>query len=422
MHNRDISGALASLSSVAKLPYESCLDGISNTFCIVPSALGKEDSRRKNNLVTLLDGYFGLNAHHINVNVLNKELLQDAHIHPEKYPNLTIRVSGYAVRFNQLSPEQREEVLKRTMHGTSVSTFSKVSKVGPEMCDVSIEQPVNIDFDLNNIREEIQNSGKLTKGAVHSIETYTTTDGDGIRCLVFLQGCSKRCIFCSNPEMQCIVNPDTCPGVAMTDKEVCNVVGRYERFLKPNGGGITISGGEPLLQPDFVAAVFNRVHKLGLTTCLDTSGHGDIHFWDKVLPSTDHVMLCVKAMDLDLAAFITGVSRSVGGRAKEFAYFIRDNYKNTKLSLRWVLLEDLNDTNKEIDALAKFAKSLSPVFTHVEILPYHNLAKEKYEHLGREYPMGDAREYPQDKALEVKHRLENLGVKCTLASNGPNLE
>jgi len=92
------------------------------------------------------------------------------------------------------------------------------------MCDVSVEEPVNIDFDLKNIQEKSKTSRKGTNGAVHSIETYTTTDGDGIRRLVFLQGCSKRCIFCSNPEMQCIVNPDTCPGVAMTDKEVCDVV------------------------------------------------------------------------------------------------------------------------------------------------------------------------------------------------------
>lgn len=116
MHNREEKGALASLNSVAKIDYDDCRDGISNTFSITPETLGQDETQRVNNLAMVLDGYFMKMAHHLNVNVLNRATLMDAYENPEKYPNLTIRVSGYAVNFHKLSREQQREVISRTFH------------------------------------------------------------------------------------------------------------------------------------------------------------------------------------------------------------------------------------------------------------------------------------------------------------------
>ena len=260
MHGRDKNGALASLASVAKIPYSSCLDGISNTFCLLPNALG-QPKNRNSNLATLLDGYFGRNAHHININILSRDILRDAHRHPEQYPNLTIRVSGYAVRFNRLTPEQREEVMARTMHSSSVVTMAGKKK------------ELNLNNDTEQLADEyeMEEIGEGVLGSVYSLESFTTTDGPGIRMAFFLQGCPKRCLFCCNPETQALADPKKHPEFAVSSGEIASLVGKYQEWLFPRGGGITISGGEPLIQASFLSDVFKRVQSLGLTTCLDTA-------------------------------------------------------------------------------------------------------------------------------------------------------
>ena len=116
MHGRDAKGAIASLTSVAKISYNDAQDGVSNTFSIVPKSLGVTEEDRVDNLTCMMDGYFSKGAHHLNVNVLNREMLEDAMEHPEKYPQLTIRVSGYAVHFVSLSREHQLEVISRSFH------------------------------------------------------------------------------------------------------------------------------------------------------------------------------------------------------------------------------------------------------------------------------------------------------------------
>ena len=117
MHGRDAAGALASLNSVAKICYDCCQDGISNTFSITPDTLGADDADRVRKLTAVLDGYFSQKAHHLNVNVLNRQKLIEAMEDPTKYPSLTIRVSGYAVNFNKLTKDKQLEVISRTFHG-----------------------------------------------------------------------------------------------------------------------------------------------------------------------------------------------------------------------------------------------------------------------------------------------------------------
>jgi pyruvate formate lyase activating enzyme len=346
----------------------------------------------------------------LNVNVLSRDILQDAHVHPEKYPNLTIRVSGYAVRFNRLTPEQREEVMARTIHSTSVVSMAHKEK--HEVYDIAEEKKEEVHPEE---MEGVQGGGAVL-GSVYSLETFSTTDGPGIRTNVFLQGCPKKCLFCCNPETQAMADPKQHPEFAMSSAEVASLLHKYKEWLEPRGGGVTVSGGEAMVQPEFVADLFKRVHEIGLTTCLDTACFGNKKRWDKVLPHTDNVLLCMKGMDNDVAASVAQVSAAEMAKSKEFARYIRDAYPNIKLTLRWVLLKGKTDTDAELDALAAFAKELGGVFHAIELIPYHELGREKYTMLDIAYPLEDMPAYLVEEAVQVRDRLENAGVAVILSN------
>ena len=253
-------------------------------------------------------------------------------------------------------------------------------------------------------------AGPVLVGAVHSVETFSTTDGPGIRAVLFLQGCTRRCRFCSNPDSLAIYSDPakSVPELAMTDVQVEELVLKpLQPFLSPNNGGITLSGGDPLVQPFFAAAIFRRARSLGLTTCLDTAGTGSPNCWDAVLPHTTHVLLCPKVLGDDKAyAELVGDARGAAV-CRKFAKHIVDHYVDAiRVTVRWVLIDGVTDTDEQVSELGDFCCSLGLSFHSVELLPYHEFGKAKWEALGWKYPMAGVAEYARAKAMEFAERLE----------------
>lgn len=214
-------------------------------------------------------------------------------------------------------------------------------------------------------------------GYVHSLESFTAVDGSGIRYMVFLQGCSMRCVFCSNPDTWNVVSN----GVELTHDVLFRQMSKLKTYLIKNGGGITVSGGEPMLQPHFVSALFSLAKEAGLTTCVDTNGRGGDHSWDVVLPVTDKVLFCIKHIDPDVYRDITGMDQNV---AMRFAKKLSDT--GTAYRLRYVLVPGLTDGDDDLERLADWA-SKQKTLECVELLPYHRLGVNKWDELGYSYPL-----------------------------------
>ena len=232
---------------------------------------------------------------------------------------------------------------------------------------------------------------------VHSVESFGTLDGPGIRFVLFLQGCSLKCKYCHNRDTW-----DLNAGKIITIDEVINKVQRYIDYITPSGGGITVTGGEPLLQVKSLIPLFKRLKELNIHTALDTSGMFNITDDIKELLSyTDLVLLDIKHINSNKCKDLVGFSNE---KELNFARYVSDN--NIDLWIRQVLVPGFTDDENDLIELKKFISSLNTV-KKVEVLPYHNLGKFKWDNLNLEYPLKDV---PQASDEDVKRAKKILGV------------
>ena len=224
-------------------------------------------------------------------------------------------------------------------------------------------------------------------GKVHSVETCGTLDGPGLRYVIFLQGCPLRCQYCHNPDTWKLGD-----GRKATVNDLMEDINKYKSFMKFSGGGITVSGGEPLLQPSFVEELFKRCKEEGIHTTIDTSGCIMNSETKKVMEYTDLVLLDIKSYNPAKYKEVTGVSVTP---TLEFAKYLSSI--NKPMWVRYVLVPGLTDDLDEIEELALFLSKLTNI-ERVEILPFHKMGEYKWEELGYEYRLKNT-EPPTDESV-----------------------
>ncbi len=215
-------------------------------------------------------------------------------------------------------------------------------------------------------------------GKIHSIETCGTVDGPGIRYVLFTQGCPLKCQYCHNPDSWKVGE-----GKDMSVDTIIKDVVKYKPYMKFSGGGITVSGGEPLLQANFVGELFKECKKNDIHTCLDTSGYIRLDKADPVLDYTDLVLLDIKSYNPLVFKDLTSVPID---STLAFAKHLSD--RNIPVWIRYVLVPNLTDDPEDIEALAKYLTSLNNV-QRIDVLPFHKMGEYKWEQLGYDYQLTD---------------------------------
>ena len=220
----------------------------------------------------------------------------------------------------------------------------------------------------------------------HSVETFGTVDGPGIRYVLFLAGCDVGCIFCHNPDIWAKGDKQITLDSVLSDME------RYREFYENSGGGLTVSGGEPLRQAGFVGALFKKAKKAGFSTVLDTSGYASKKDWDTVLAYTDLVQFSFKASGSELHRRLCNASQET--IISNLHYIVH----KVPVTLRYVLIPAITDSEEELLQLKQTLGGL-PSTVKLEFLPYHQLGRKKWEEMGLSYKLADV---PDATAQDVK--------------------
>jgi pyruvate formate lyase activating enzyme len=237
-------------------------------------------------------------------------------------------------------------------------------------------------------------------GSVHSFDVSTGVDGPGTRFVAFLAGCPLRCLYCHSPDTWYQRS-----GTPMSVDELMVEIRRYERFIKVAGGGVTLSGGEPLQQPGFTTAVLRRCKGLGLHTALDTSGFLGERADDALLDATDLVLLDIKSSDPDSYRRVTRTGRLAP--TVRFAHRLAD--RGTAMWIRFVLVPGLTDDVTNVAGIADIVAGLDSV-ERVEVLPFHRLGAAKYAALGIDFPLSDTAPPDPDLVDRVRQQFRDRGL------------
>ncbi len=254
-------------------------------------------------------------------------------------------------------------------------------------------------------------------GRIFDIQRYSIHDGTGIRTIVFLKGCALRCRWCCNPESQehaietMMVNgKPKVVGKDVTVREVMETVRRDMPYYNRSGGGLTLSGGESLLQPDFAEALLRAAKDMQVNTAMESMGFARYEVIERLLPSLDTYLMDIKHMDARKHAMYTGRENTL---MLENARKIAQSHM-TELIIRVPVIPGFNDTEQELLDIAQFAAAL-PGVRQIHILPYHSFGRGKYEGLGREYPMGDVRTPDDDKMRKYLEAIEHkTSLRCQI--------